>query len=365
MSQNTLTKYARIMEDIRSGILTGIIKPGDRITSENQLCAQYQVSRHTVRKAIAELANKGYVESIHGKGTYCRQHSSPGKASRNIAVITTYISDYIFSNVIRGIDEVLSEQGYSIILKSTGNSQNMEAKCLEDILSKNIDGLIIEPSKSDILNRNICLYEKLEEYRIPYVFIHGIYRKLEDRPCILLADRQGAYLATKYLIDHGRRSLIGIFKIDDYQGKERYKGYIQALQEAGISFDPDRIILFHTEDRKRKPALETREFLEKGINIDGIVCYNDQVAYSVFHELQTLQVKVPEDIAIIGYDNSFLAENNRVPLSSVQHPKEELGRAAAHLLLNIINGKAQKDQLQKMIVPELVLRESTNLSSDT
>ena len=359
MSQNTTTKYARITEDIRSSILTGKIKPGDRITSENQLCIEYQVSRHTVRKAISELANQGYLVSIHGKGTFCRQHISQEKASRNIAVITTYISDYIFSDVIRGIDEVLSKQGYSIILKSTGNSQSMEAKCLEDILSKNIDGLIIEPSKSDILNRNICLYEKLEEYRIPYVFIHGIYRQLEDRPSILLADRQGAYMATRYLIEHGRRNLIGIFKIDDYQGKERYKGYIGALQEAGISFDPDRIILFHTEDRKRKPALLTREYLETRVLIDGIVCYNDQVAYSIYHELQALQIKVPEDIAIIGYDNSFLAESNRVPLSSVQHPKEELGKAAAHLLLDILNGKAQKDQLHKIIDTELVLREST------
>lgn len=361
MSQNATTKYSRIMEDIRSGILSGKIKPGDRITSENQLCADYQVSRHTVRKAIAELSNKGYLVSIHGKGTFCKQIVPNEKASHNIGVITTYISDYIFPDVIRGIDDVLSAQGYSIILKSTGNSQSMEAKCLEDILSKNIDGLIIEPSKSDIFNRNICLYDKLSEYQIPYVFIHGVYRQLSDQPSVLLADQQGSYLATKYLIDHGRKNLIGIFKIDDYQGKERYKGYIQALQEAGIPFDPDRIITYHTEDRKLKPALVTREYLERGLVIDGIICYNDQVAYSVSRELLALQVRIPEDIAIIGYDNSFLAENNLIPLSSVQHPKEELGKAAAHLLLDLLQGKVHKGQHHKIIPPELVLRESTRI----
>jgi GntR family transcriptional regulator of arabinose operon len=359
MSQNNVAKYVRIIEDIKNDILAGKIQPGDRISSENQLCAQYQVSRHTVRKAIADLTNQGYLSSIHGKGTFCCKHKSYKTASRNIAVITTYISDYIFPHVIRGIDEVLSKQGYSIILKSTGNSQSMEGKCLEDILSKNIDGLIIEPSKSEILNRNIGLYEKLQEYRIPYVFIHGIYRQLEDQPCILLADRKGAYMATKHLIEQGRKKLIGIFKIDDYQGKERYKGYIEALQEAGISFDPDRSILFHTEDRKRKPALMTREFLERGMPIDGIVCYNDQVAYSIYHELQALQIKVPEEIAMIGFDNSFLAENNRVPFSSIEHPKEELGKMAAGLLLDLIHGRVQKDQLRRVIDPELVLREST------
>ncbi len=359
MSQNTTTKYSRIMEDIRSDILSGRIKPGDQITSENQLCAQYQVSRHTVRKAIADLSNQDYLVSIHGKGTFCKQTVPHDKPSHNIGVITTYISDYIFPEVIRGIDHVLSEQGYSIVLKSTGNSQSNEAKCLEDILSKNIDGLIIEPSKSDILNRNIGLYEKLEEYKIPYVFIHGVYRQLTDRPSILLADQYGAYLATKHLIDIGRRNLIGIFKIDDYQGKERYKGYIQALQEAGISFDPDRIITYHTEDRKLKPALVTKEYMKRGVIIDGIVCYNDQVAYSVSRELLALQIRIPEDVAIIGYDNSFLAESNRVPLSSIQHPKEELGKAAARLLLAILNGNETKDQLHQIMAPELVIREST------
>ena len=361
MSQNAQTKYSRIIEDIRKDILTGKIKGGDQITSENQLSAQYQVSRHTVRKAISELVNRGYLTSIHGKGTFCRKHFPHETASNNIAVITTYLSVYIFPHVIQGIDEVLSANGYSIILKNTGNSQTMEGKCLEDILSKNIDGLIIEPSKSNILTRNLYLYDKLDEYNIPYVFIHGIYHQLAGKPYVLLNDRQGAYTATKHLLDNGRRNLIGIFKIDDYQGKERHKGFIQALTEAGIPYDPDRVISYHTEDRKIKPTVVLRDLLENGIAVDGIVCYNDQIAYLIYQELNSLRIRVPEDIALFGYDNSFLSENNRVPLSTVNHPKEVLGKAAATLLLDIIRGKADNNQLHKVIIPELVLRESTRL----
>lgn len=352
-------KYIKIREDIKKEIVSGKIKAGDQLTSENKLCEQYQVSRHTVRKAISELINMGFLTSIHGKGTFCTERTRYTGTSNNIGVITTYISDYIFPHVIKGIDEVLSKNGYSIILKSTGNNQKVEEKCLEDILHKNIDGLIIEPSKSDILNRNIYLYKKLEEYNIPYVFIQGIYEQLSDKPSVLLDDKYGAYLATKHLLDTGRRHLLGIFKFDDYQGKERHKGYIQALVEAGIPYDPDRVITYHTEDRKMKPALVLKELLAKGTRIEGIVCYNDQIASLIYQELSALQRKVPDDIAVIGYDNSYLSAGNHIPLSSIHHPKDELGRIAANLLLDIIHGKVEKENYHKVILPELVIREST------
>ena len=102
------------------------------------------------------------------------------KKSRNIAVVTTYISDYIFPRLIQGMDNVLSEQGYSIILKNTGNSRQKEAKCLEELLQKDIDGLIIEPSKSQLSCRHSGLYENLEKYQIPYIFIQGIYTEMKD-----------------------------------------------------------------------------------------------------------------------------------------------------------------------------------------
>ncbi|MBH1940931.1 GntR family transcriptional regulator [Mobilitalea sibirica] len=360
-SNNTQLKYSKIIEEIKNDILSGKIKVGDKITSENKLCEQHKVSRHTVRKAISDLVNKGYLTSIHGKGTYYTKNIHSEAPSHNIGVITTYISDYIFPHVIKGIDHVLSKNGYSIILKNTGNSQRMEEKCLEDMLNKNIDGIIIEPSKSDVLNRNIYLYEKLDEYNIPYVFIHGLYQHFSDKPYVLLDEIQGSYNATKHLLDIGKKNLIGIFKIDDYQGKERHKGYTKALREAGIPYDPDRIIMFHTEDRKTKPSLMIREFINNKTPIDGILCYNDQIAHSVYQELISLGINVPEQIAIVGYDNSFIAENNRVPLTSVNHPKEELGKMAAKLLLDIIHAKADKDQLQKIIAPELILRESTKL----
>ena len=89
------TKYAALMEELKGKILSGEIRPGDRLPSENELPVGYGLSRHTVRKALAILENEGYVTAEHGRGTFCSERMRHRKDSKNIAVITTYISDYI------------------------------------------------------------------------------------------------------------------------------------------------------------------------------------------------------------------------------------------------------------------------------
>ena len=154
------SKYWKLMNELKQKIIDGTYQAGDKMSSENELAAFYQVSRHTVRKALAILEHEGYIYAVHGKGTFCSEMGRHTKTSRNIAVVTTYLSDYIFPSVIQGIDQVMTENGYSIILKNTKNSSSAEGKCLEELLSKDIEGLIIEPSKSEIYCRHIALYKK-------------------------------------------------------------------------------------------------------------------------------------------------------------------------------------------------------------
>ena len=160
------SKYWKLMSELKQKIVDGTYQAGDKMPSENELAAFYQVSRHTVRKALAILEHEGYIYAVHGKGTFCSEMGRHTKTSRNIAVVTTYLSDYIFPSVIQGIDQVMTENGYSIILKNTKNSSSAEGKCLEELLSKDIEGLIIEPSKSEIYCRHIALYKKLRG--VPY-----------------------------------------------------------------------------------------------------------------------------------------------------------------------------------------------------
>lgn len=355
-------KYFDLMEDLRGQMLSGEIKPGEKLPSENQLSAEYNVSRQTVRKALQILQNEGYIYAEHGRGTFCSEMMRHRKQSRNIAVVTTYLSDYIFPRVIQGIDEVLTENGYSILLKNTRNSRGLEAKCLEELLKKDIDGLIIEPSKSQIFCRHINLYQMLDEYQIPYVFIQGSYAQMKDKPHILLDDCRGGYLITKHLIELGHREIIGVFKSDDTQGQQRHKGYVQALQEAGIAYDPDKVVWFYTEDRKSHPYEKMRQMAaeREQFSFDAVAAYNDQIAIEIIRALNDEGLLVPEDVSVTGYDDSYLAATCKVPLTTVTHPQEKLGEMAAELLLRIIReGEKDGEDNQVLMEPELIVREST------
>ena len=352
-------KYYLLMEELKKDIISGMRKPGDRLPSENELSASCHVSRHTVRKALSILEQEGFITAEHGRGTFVSRKAGGKKGSGNIAVITTYLSDYIFPRLIQGIDRVLTANGYSIILKNTGNSRLKESRCLEEILEKDVDGLIIEPSKSEIMCGHKGLYEKLDFYQIPYVFIQGCYAHMRNKPYILMDDCMGGYLVTKHLIELGHQCILGIFKADDSQGRDRHKGYVKALQEAGFSYDPDMVVWFHTEDRSSKPSGALRLKLEEGVTIDGIVCYNDQIAFEIMKTIEKCGLSVPEDISVTGYDNSFIAENGIVKLTTIAHPQERLGAMAAELLIEKMNNiPDEESRVERILKPELIIRES-------
>lgn len=352
-------KYFNLAEDLKRMILEGSIQAGEKLPSENELAERYQISRHTVRKALSILTNEGYIYAEHGKGTFCSELVRHTKTSRNIAVVTTYLSDYIFPKVVQGIDSVLTEKGYSIILKNTRNSRKAEAKCLEELLQKDIEGLIIEPSKSEIFCKHISMYERLEQFGIPYVFIQGCFEQMKEKPQVRMDDCKGGYMITKYLISLGHREILGVFKADDTQGRERHRGYVQALQEAGILYNPDNIIWFHTEDRALKPFAALQALVRQKRKFDAVVCYNDQIAVEVIRALEECHVEVPGQVSVTGYDNSFIAENSKIKLTTIAHPQQKLGQMAAKLLLELIqNPNAMSEENKVLIEPELVIRES-------
>ncbi|MDO5292863.1 MAG: GntR family transcriptional regulator [bacterium] len=355
------------MKALEQKISSGKIRPGDKLPSENVLSKEFEISRQTVRKALEILENKGLIIAKHGIGTFCAEPSRGKVPTKNIGVVTTYLSDYIFPRVIQGIDTVLNKQGYSILLKNTNNSRQAEASCLEELIKKNIDGLIIEPSKTQIFCRHIKLYEQLEESRIPYVFIQGCFSQMSDKPKVLMDDCKGGYLVTKHLISLGHKTIVGVFKADDMQGQKRHKGYVMALQEANIAYDPDKVVWFYTEDRMIHPYHQMKQMSQRYEQepFDAVVCYNDQIAMAVIHALEEKGISVPKQVAVTGYDNSELGSSLRIPLTTIAHPQNKLGEMAAELLLKLINKELKVGDAGTTILiePELVIRESSQSES--
>ncbi|MDY0393520.1 GntR family transcriptional regulator [Virgibacillus halophilus] len=335
-------KYQVIIDDIKSNILSGNYNEGDRIPTETAMLEQYEVSRHTVRRAIAQLASEGFLRSEKGSGTYVSsqyQAKSSGTANKKtIGVITTYISDYIFPSIIRGIESRLNANNYSLLLASTNNDVDQEKKALETMLSYGVDGLIIEPTKSNLYNPNIAYYLSFKEQNVPFTMINAYYEELEV-PFFCLDDVQSGYLATKELISKGHKQIGLLTKTDDLQGKYRMKGYIKALGEAKLRFQPGQVFSFSTES---KPDLYTnlKSFLmENREELTGLVCYNDQVGLEVTKVCKHLDISIPDELSIIGQDNSYMAKNANIKLTTLTHPQEQMGRDAADWIIKKLQGK--------------------------
>ncbi|MEH7484240.1 GntR family transcriptional regulator [Neobacillus drentensis] len=363
------TKQLLLKDTIKEWITNGEIKPGEKIYSENELVKMFSVSRHTVRQAVGDLVHEGWLYREQGAGTFCSnrmidtQDQSP-KLSRaankkNIGVITTYISDYIFPSIIKGIESYLAEKGYSLTFSCTDNNLEKEKQCLQSMLSRNVDGLIIEPTRSSSFNPNINYYLELEQLKIPYLMINQFYPQLNP-PHLMVNDDKGGFIATEHLIKLGHKKILGIFKSDDLQGVHRMQGYIQAYRENKLSLSPDLILTFSTGEldylRRKLEDLLT----SKDSRPTGIICYNDQVALFILNILRDLNLKVPEDISIVGYDDSYLAEATETKLTSVSHPKMQMGIEAAKWIVAAVESQNTEGNKHSTVYePELMIRNST------
>ncbi|PSA97388.1 GntR family transcriptional regulator [Bacillus halotolerans] len=355
-----LPKYALVKEEISSWINQGKILPDQKIPTENELMQQFGVSRHTIRKAIGDLVSQGLLYSVQGGGTFVASRSAKSAlhSNKTIGVLTTYISDYIFPSIIRGIESYLSEQGYSMLLTSTNNNPDNERRGLENLLSQHIDGLIVEPTKSALQTPNIGYYLNLEKNGIPFAMINASYAELAA-PSFTLDDVKGGVMAAEHLLSLGHTHMMGIFKADDTQGVKRMNGFIQAHRERELFPSPDMIVTFTTEEKESRLLEKVKETLEKNSKNmpTAILCYNDEIALKVIDMLREMDIKVPEDMSIVGYDDSHFAQISEVKLTSVKHPKSVLGKAAAKYVIDCLEHKKPKQE-DVIFEPELIIRQS-------
>ncbi|MBT2653076.1 GntR family transcriptional regulator [Oceanobacillus sp. ISL-73] len=361
------TKYSMVKEYILSKILDGTFKPNQKISSESEYMKQFNVSRHTVRLAIGDLVSQGYLYREQGAGTFCADrknimNSASVVNQKNIAIMTTYISDYIFPSIIRGAESVLSQQGYQVSLFSTNNDHEKEKQFLQQILTQHFDGVIIEPTRSSISNPNINYYLSLEKSQIPYIMINSYYDELEPLS-LTMDDEAGGYKQTEHLINLGHKNIIGLFKTDDIQGNKRMKGYLKAHRKNNLTIDPTNIITYFTNEKGTKPLTELSRLLDNSTEErpTAIVCYNDELAIKLLDVLRERNISVPHDMSIVGYDDSFLAKVSEVKLTTIAHPLSEMGSKAAEMILSLVKGNKPLTRKNESIVyePELIIRNST------
>ncbi|MEX2414501.1 MAG: GntR family transcriptional regulator [Paenibacillaceae bacterium] len=360
MIEPSVPKYVQLKKEIQSWIYSGRIKSHEQLPSEHELSRTFSISRQTVRQAIGEMVQEGLLYRIQGKGTYCAgiMHRSTNDTP-TIGVLTTYISDYIFPLIVRGAEATLRSKGYQLLLASTDNDKDKERESLEMMLAQSVSGLIIEPTKSAVGNPNESYYRALEAQGIPYIMINERYAEL-NCPCIKVDDELGVYQAVEYLILGGHRHIAGFFKTDDLQGVNRMNGFIAAHRHYQLPFDDNDIVSYNTEEKSFKPLNMATTMLSRANRPTAFVCYNDELAIKMLDIIREASLQVPDDLSIIGFDDSFLATATEVKLTTIVHPKIELGVKAAELLIDIKERKIDFHSGGIMkYEPELIIREST------
>ena len=357
-------KYLQIEEYIKSQFLEGKLKVGEKISSESELSKQFKLSRQTVRTAINNLVSSGLLRTIQGKGTFILNNKTGKTSTYTIGFATARFNTYsIFPKIIAGINNKTISEGYRLLIDETQNTVEGEYSCLKNFLSKGIDALIIDPSKSALPSPNIEIYREFARRGIPVLFYNGHPAGL-DSSFIKADDQQGGYLATKHLLDYGHRNIGGIFKSDDMQGHERYQGFISAFREFGLPIPENNILWFSSEEY---PYLwnstgENLTFydsliLDKIKKCTALVVYNDYVAASVIKLLKKCDIKFPDSLSLVSFDDTDLTLFCGVPITSILHPSLVLGEKLGTAVLELI--KDPSKMIRQVIPTSIVLMEST------
>lgn len=320
----------------------------DSSTVSRALNNSPRVTTKTRAKILKEAEKLGY-----------QRNSLASKLRSNktntIGVIVPRISRHFFASVIAGIEETAYDAGYEVIICQSLESLEREKKIVETLLSNRVDGVLIS------ISMETTNYDHFDNYKnngFPLIFF--------DRPCnvskytnVIINDFQVSFNATEYLILNGCKNIVhfsGPQELELY--RRRKKGYVKALEKYQIEIKEEYII----ESKLMKAdGIENAKKVLNLPKVDGVFSANDTAAISAMQYLKSENVKIPEDIAFVGFSNEPISAVIEPSLTTVKQPDFEMGKEATLLLFEQINNKTDiKENQTKFLEPKLIIRNSTN-----
>jgi LacI family transcriptional regulator len=303
-----------------------------------------EATRERVQAAIAEL---GFVRNESARQLRAGR-------SRTIGLVVLDVSNPFFTDVARGVEDLAEEVGSMVTLCNSAEDADRERRHLELLLEQRVQGVLITP-----VDTGSVQLDQFLSRGIPVVLVdRGAGRR---RVCsVAVNDRFGGRLAARHLFDQGHERIAfvgGPFSIQ--QVADRHDGAAKALVDAGAATP---LIVVETASLQVSEGQRAGEQLASMPAEDrptAVFCANDLLALGVLREMMRRKLRVPEDMAIVGYDDIDFAAAAAVPLSSVRQPREELGRTAARLLLEEIEDPQRHNHQQVVFEPELIVRESS------
>ena len=298
--------------------------------------------RERVLKAAQELR---YKPSVPARSLKTEQTNS-------IGVIISDITASFFALLVRGADDIARENGYHLIICNSDENPKKEQEHLEELWSRSVDGIILCPTE-----RNIALIKNILRDNIPMVLVD---RKLKsvDVPTITIDNVLGAYEGVSHLLDQGYRRIAVIKGIPGISALEdRYKGYRMALLDREIT--PEDTMLGYGEFSIEQSKKVATELLELDLPPDSFFITSESMIAGTIHAIREKNLRIPEDIGIVTFDDPFWASLLNPPLTTVRQPNYSVGTIAAQKLLNLMRGGGNSERDKNIVLrPELVIRGS-------
>lgn len=280
------------------------------------------------------------------------------RRSRSIGVVVSEIANNFFSQAINGIESVAYNRGYHVIISQSHESYEREVVNVEHLASRSVDGLLVSLSAE---TDHIEHFKKLHDKGFPIVFFDRITDEIETHK-VVADNYKGAYNATQHLIDAGYKKIAHLSSAPHLSiSKERMKGYRAALADNKIPVNEAYIkncnhggMIFKELEDAVKSLLNLRD------KPDAIFSAGDRLTFSCLKVLKTLKIKVPDEMALLGFSNSPLGELMNPSLSAVKQPALEMGQTATELLIKIIESKRAVTEFETIVLQtEVINRDSS------
>ncbi len=339
---------------------------------ERSLCVELEISRTTLRRALDYFQRQGVLKARQGCGTCLVRPVTTlpkfrGKPDlRFIGLVVPSVHEPYISRIVHGAEQYAADHGFHLALAYDHNDKDHQLRQLRKMTDGEVGGLAVYPA-ADNLQRTeyLNLLRYIDEKCIPLVMIDRYAPEIASA-CVLSDNFQGAYIATEHLILTGHRRL-GLLAFGPEGGiadRDRRKGFLAALQDYRLPPKPvfEASLGVHHHEASAEKAV--REWLDGGRGrprFDGLCCMQDNMAYGAYMALRSAGVRVPEQVALVGYDNlnRELFRAAGLALTSIDQSAEKIGSEAARILIS----KLKETNLEirdhhLLLSPRLVVRQS-------
>jgi GntR family transcriptional regulator of arabinose operon len=353
-----MKKYELVENWIKDGIRSARFLPGDQLPSEAQISAELSVARNSVRRAIANLNAQGYTETRKGIGTFCLAPGHATNGSRDVGLLCFATSVYIFPVLVGGVQAALNHKGFHLLLNQTACDIETERSMLTAFRERGVAGVILEPAFRGSGQGNTDLLLDFIHTGVPVVLLDNDLGG-EEFNAVLMDDEAGGRIAASYLHEHGHRRIAMVFDAD-YPPKIRRKdGALELLRDRGVGVPPEWLISYRAPYTAGTLRESVRAVLsDRSDRPSAFFCTSDEEAAEVIAIADEAGLQVPEDLSVMGFDDSPLATHGRVPLTTVEHPTAYMGEVATAILIQCISNPDVRSKTITTIRPRLVERES-------